>query len=251
MLYLFFIAFTAVSWFFLIIIFSSTTYHARFFRFLPVLLGYGFLMGYLFNKLGFEFLVIFYIVAIVVLLAHRIDKEISAKKSLEHLPDKDLVLKSWQMTMNYLYISSFIFLSVFGVSFWLFKSEPKAATTNEVEKVSVQKNVEYFSSSINYHNEATKISNSPEGGKNMTQEDVVKMIENDKLALQQAKLVDISQLNAQYSGFGDHYRDEFIKGLDLFIGGVNDLDNKKSMQGQILLGQWGDWYNNNFDKIRQ
>jgi len=69
--------------------------------------------------------------------------------------------------------------------------------------------------------------------------------------LYEAKQVDITQLDKVVNEFGAHYRDEFNKGLELFITGAETNDSKKFLIGQLLLERkWGTWYETNFNKIK-
>ena len=76
------------------------------------------------------------------------------------------------------------------------------------------------------------------------------MVENYKQALAEAMLVDIQKLNSDYQNFGDHYKNEFIAGTEMFIDGFEKSDTQKFLQGQMLLQQWGNWYEKNFSAIR-
>lgn len=88
-------------------------------------------------------------------------------------------------------------------------------------------------------------------GELINPEDMDKIIEFTKKALAEAKLVDIRKLNHRYLDFGNHFRDEFIKSLELFIEGIEKNDNLKILLGQSLQGNWGDWYDQNIEGIRR
>ena len=64
-----------------------------------------------------------------------------------------------------------------------------------------------------------------------------KMIDYKKQALKEARQVDIEILNQRLDGFGDHYKDEFLTGLETLIDGHENNDPNKFLQGQILLDQ--------------
>ena len=70
-------------------------------------------------------------------------------------------------------------------------------------------------------------------------------------ALDAAHQVDIERLNSDFSGLGDHYRDEFIKGAKLYVEGLKQSDGGKLLLGQVLLDRCGTWYSSNIDKIRK
>jgi hypothetical protein len=67
--------------------------------------------------------------------------------------------------------------------------------------------------------------------------------------LDEAQQADIADMNSHYPGFGDHFRDEFIEGLQLILN--NDEISKASafLRGQELMFRFGDWYEANFDAI--
>ena len=52
-------------------------------------------------------------------------------------------------------------------------------------------------------------------------------------------------MNKWYPGYGDHFRDEFIKGLNLVVENSNTLTSLTAnayLQGQLLMNNFGDWY---------
>lgn len=106
-------------------------------------------------------------------------------------------------------------------------------------------NIKHFNKSIDYANQATLILNQT------GQFDSEVMIPLKKKAVKEAKQVDVEKFNKDYEGLGSHYKNEFIKGLELFIEGIETQDNLKSLQGQKLLDKWGDWYLNNIDEIKK
>lgn len=77
------------------------------------------------------------------------------------------------------------------------------------------------------------------------------MIDYYRQALNEARQVDIENLNRDYAGFGDHYQDDFIKGAELFVDGFESSNPEKFLEGQILLDRWGTWFSNNIDIIRK
>lgn len=106
-------------------------------------------------------------------------------------------------------------------------------------------NPEYLSNSINYSNQASEIINSDSQEINMD-----KLLNLKTLALEEAKKVDIDKLNNHYDDFGNQWRDNYIVGLELFVSGIQEEDNEKSIRGQLLLDDWGDWYAKNIDQIK-
>lgn len=111
-----------------------------------------------------------------------------------------------------------------------------------------QSNPELLSKSINYSNQAALILN--QAGSNLNQENMIEIINLKKQALNEALRVDVVDLNNHYSDFGNQWESKYVKGLNLFIEGIESRDNQKSLQGQVLLDQWDEWYSANIDKIR-
>ncbi len=112
-------------------------------------------------------------------------------------------------------------------------------------------NVQHFEQSIRYVNQATRILNSGESYEFINPDDMDAIVELKKKALAEARLVDIDDLNRHYPDFGNHYRDEFIKGLELFIEGFEKNDSAKLLAGQMSDEMWGVWYEENIDAIRR
>lgn len=111
-------------------------------------------------------------------------------------------------------------------------------------------NVEHFVNSIEYANEANEISN---GNSSIyyEQSEIEEMVRLKQMALDEARKVNISSLNKRFQGFGDSYEDLFINGLILFTTGMEDENQSKIIQGQLLLDEWGDWYSRNINRIRR
>lgn len=107
-------------------------------------------------------------------------------------------------------------------------------------------NIQNFTKSINYDNQATKLLNASSA----TDQDLYDAIQYQQQALEVARLVDTEKLNEAYATFGDHYKSEFIAGLEVMINGYNNRDNNTFLEGQVILDQWGSWYEENIDKIR-
>lgn len=146
-------------------------------------------------------------------------------------------------------ITTFAFFVLFGITT---DSKKINQIFSQIPTMSVSgSNIERFSKSIDFANKATKISNSGGAYQQMGEEEIKGMVDNYKQALTEAKQVDIQKLNSDYQSFGDHYKNEFIAGTEMFIEGFEKSDTQKFLQGQVLLSQWGDWYEKNFDAIRK
>jgi len=108
-------------------------------------------------------------------------------------------------------------------------------------------NKEHFSKSIGYHNQASTVLNSGTSD-SMQASKVEQMVVIYQKALAEGRQVDIQKLNEAHAGFGDHYRDSFIAGLNAFIEGYRTEDDQKFLHGQVLLDEWGTWYDQNIDQ---
>lgn len=111
--------------------------------------------------------------------------------------------------------------------------------------------VKHFSNSMDLANKATGVSNAGGAFEQISEDDIEQMIEYYKQALEEAQQVDVAKLNRDYTNFGDHYRDEFMKGMELFVEGLGQSDQEMSLNGQVLLDRWGTWFSDNIDEIRK
>lgn len=110
---------------------------------------------------------------------------------------------------------------------------------------------EHFGKSIDYGNQAATIQNKLPDYKVIAKEDMKAIVDLQRQSLIEAKLVDIDQLNGDYKEFGTHYRDEFIKGLELFLDAYDTIDSSKNVEALMLLDRWEGWYRQNIDGIRR
>lgn len=110
-------------------------------------------------------------------------------------------------------------------------------------------NPEHITKSIDFSNQATAIMN--RDGTKLEAQEMKQVINFEKSALNEARLVDINALNKHYDNFGDNWRDKYIKGLELFIEGIEENNNEKSLSGQVLLDKYYTWYSANIDKIQK
>ena len=111
--------------------------------------------------------------------------------------------------------------------------------------------IDHFKNSIHYSSEGTKILNEGGTSENIDPQIIEKIISFKRQALSEARQVDINSLNDRLDGFGDHYNNEFIIGLQYLIEGFEKNDQEKFLNGQILLDKWDTWYSDNIDKIKK
>lgn len=112
-------------------------------------------------------------------------------------------------------------------------------------------NLDHFIKSLDLYYEATKIINQGEPYQTIDEKTIEEIIDFQKQALNEAEKVDIDMLNRRHDGFGKHYEDKFVKGLEALVDGHKNNDPSKFLQGQILLDQWGTWYLDNLDRIKK
>lgn len=265
---LFFI-FTFATWFLLMQIFRFSTYHKHFFKIAPLLVGYAVLIAFLLRQFNFQDFFWWYLGFSSLYLFINHQKQRGSKDAADmfakltnpadSMPEgeakqhveKELSL-SFGRTIKYHLLSSVVFILTFFLAFSYFTG---GINTNkifsQIQSTSIKSgDIEHFSKSIDFANKATKISNSGGAYQQMGEEEIKGMVENYKEALTEARLVDIQKLNSDYQNFGDHYKNEFIAGIEMFIDGFEKSDTQKFLQGQMLLQQWGDWYEKNFSAIR-
>jgi len=108
----------------------------------------------------------------------------------------------------------------------------------------------HFSKAIAYSNKATVIINKGRPYQQISQTDIDTIIYYYKKALQEAEQADIASMNRHYVGFGDHFREEFIQGLHMFIKSHENSDAMLSITSQAMLDRWSNWYRANIDGIR-
>lgn len=71
-----------------------------------------------------------------------------------------------------------------------------------------------------------------------------------QVALQFAEKVEPRLLNKIYPQWGDHYRDEYLRGLMLTLEAHKNNDPAKGAAGSKLLLAWLDWYEAHFEDIK-
>jgi len=72
-----------------------------------------------------------------------------------------------------------------------------------------------------------------------------KLIGHCRYALKEARMVNIGNVGKQVAGFADHYRNEFIGGMESLIEGYENSDLSKKFKGGLLLDKWAIWNKEN------
>jgi len=136
------------------------------------------------------------------------------------------------------------FLFVMGLAYWparLLHHIPNKHTASHV------------SAAIQYHNEAAVLENKACGAGQpctLSQEEWNAIYSADAKALAEARQADISDMNKHYPGFGDHFKNEFIAGLELIVDDDFPAKRPDVERGQLLVDRFGTWFVANEDAIR-
>ena len=72
-----------------------------------------------------------------------------------------------------------------------------------------------------------------------------KLIGHCRDALKNARMVNVENVDKQVPGFADHYRNEFIGGMESLIDGYENSDLSKKFKGGLLLDKWAIWNKEN------
>lgn len=108
----------------------------------------------------------------------------------------------------------------------------------------------HFGDSLRFIQQAIEVLNKQQGFiVTIPKSDLETILAAYKSSSKEAQQVDTNLLNEYVEGLGTIYRDKFIPGLQDLIKGIEDSDTKADLRGQLLLNQWGSWYNKNFDAI--
>lgn len=143
-----------------------------------------------------------------------------------------------------LVIASFFLVSVYAFS-------PSSPMQSSSQTSTINKNIDHFITSIEYANEANRVSNEFDSSGKASGEKLNEIVEFRKKALEEAGLVDTEQLNNQVASFGSQYKNSFIQGLQLFIEGHTENNSDKFFEGQKLLFNWEIWFRDNYNRIVQ
>lgn len=128
---------------------------------------------------------------------------------------------------------------------------------SEKQKASYRRavTVHHFSQSLSYaldafaaHEEGTTWKKDSLLG-TVDEKAVDEVVRLEKLALAESGLVSIEELNGMFPDLGNHYRDNFVAGLEAAVEGYETGKNLSSMRGSLLLRQWATWYGANWENI--
>ena len=111
----------------------------------------------------------------------------------------------------------------------------------------VGEDIDHLFKSIMISNQAYEIFKNHPRHKRLSDEDTYKLISLWEKAVEEADKVDTNNINSYIPGFSKHYKEQFIKGLQLLIYGFKNSDNSKKLMGAFLMDSWAIWNNKNRD----
>lgn len=86
-------------------------------------------------------------------------------------------------------------------------------------------------------------------GKKLEGKEKELFLDHCKNALQQARMVNISEVDRQVTGFKHHYENEFIMGMESLIKGYENSDFSGKLKGGLLLDKWAIWNRENKKRL--
>ncbi len=72
-----------------------------------------------------------------------------------------------------------------------------------------------------------------------------------RYTLDEARQVDLARVGRVYRDLADHFRDEFVAGLEKMISGYENGSRADMLQGARLLDQWARWQRDHQRRIEQ
>ena len=162
----------------------------------------------------------------------------------------------------YLMVALFIFIPYYnwnyekkhGFKKWLFFGEViatgKAIIWPYFFFTSSHDSILHASKAIEHFNNATIIANKNMYFQEISQSDMTAIIELYRKAFSEAKQADIRAMNNYFPEFGDHFKKEFILGIEMYIKSRETGDTMSSINSEELLDHWGEWFSTNLEGIR-
>jgi hypothetical protein len=111
----------------------------------------------------------------------------------------------------------------------------------------VRGEVQKFLQGLGYSNQAGYLATQQAGL--YSNPELNKIITLRRMALETARSVDIEVLDSIVVGFGTHFRDEFIRGVSLFLDAVQASSDELLARSREALNRWADWYDANRERI--
>ena len=166
----------------------------------------------------------------------------------------------------YFYIVLFVFIPIYNWQYanqngfikWIFLGEVSATAkaiifpyflmNSSSESKILDVNSQQFYLALEISQKATKIIN--QNGRTITKEEMESIIDYEKQALEIGKKVNIDKLNQKYPKLGSNFENNFLKGLTLYIQGIETVDANIAIEGQNLKSKWDSWYIDHLGKIK-
>ena len=146
------------------------------------------------------------------------------------------------------------YVKEYGFKRWLYFGEvtatAKAIAWPYFVFTSSRDSILHASKAIEHFNKATIIINKNRYFQKISQSDMITIIEHYKEALAEGRKADIRDLNNYFPEFGDHFKREFIQGIELFIKSRETDDKMSSINSEAFLDHWSDWFSKNIEAIR-
>ncbi len=105
-----------------------------------------------------------------------------------------------------------------------------------------KENMKQFTKSLNY---------SVNGYKLLKENNKIKAIIFFENAFEEAKKVDINNIEKIVKGFKQHFCNEYMKGLEIFIKGLKENNKEIMLEGAKLLDKWSLWHNRVIEKYTE
>lgn len=111
-------------------------------------------------------------------------------------------------------------------------------------------NSQQFYLAIEISQKATKLIN--EGGAGIVkQEELGGILNYQKQALEVGRKVSINELDKKHYSLGSNFENKFLKGITLYLEGMETVNTNTALKGQTLMSQWDDWYIANMVQIKK
>ena len=113
-----------------------------------------------------------------------------------------------------------------------------------------KRNIEHVFSTIIISNRSFEILKNHKADTKMSDEEIDGIVRFLEKAIEEAQKTDVDTIDREISGFGRHYRDEFIEGLKLIVTGYENSNFGQQIQGAVLIEKWAKWNNQNRDRFK-
>ncbi|MBB1150425.1 hypothetical protein H4K35_09890 [Myroides sp. NP-2] len=112
------------------------------------------------------------------------------------------------------------------------------------KKESIERNVEHLQKSIEWNNKRIQLVNK-DTTLLVSSKDMLLIKEYLKYAIDEAEKVDTIVLNSVKDGYGNIYYNKYLKGMKMELKGIEEGNNKMSIDGQLKYDEFLKWINKN------